>query len=86
MALFVQGGWLDGHPIRRARKSYRCDYWRGLSNGGRCNRPIRPSDLYVEGEMNDEAGGFGHDRYCPSCAGPEAEASVDLLNAEKATA
>jgi hypothetical protein len=70
----ITGGWLDGHLIRRARKPTRCDYWRGLDNGGRCNAPIQPGDLYAEGDCTlDRAGGFGHHRYCLSCAGPEAQ-------------
>jgi hypothetical protein len=75
--LQITEGWLAGHRIRRAPKGHRCDYWRGKANGGRCDAPIRPGDLYVEGEMSpDRAGGFGHDRYCFDCAGPEARAAL----------
>jgi hypothetical protein len=84
MARTVEGGWLDGFPIRRARKPHRCNYWHGLHNGGRCKTIIQPGDFYVEGEGNDEAGGFGNDRYCLPCAGPEAQASA--ARATKATA
>jgi hypothetical protein len=68
------GAWLDGHPIRRARKRYTCDYWHGRPAdpalpSGRCKNVIQPGDLFVEGERNDEAGGFGYDRYCAACGG-----------------
>lgn len=67
------GGWLDSHPVRTARKAGRCDYWRGSQNGGRCHTPINPGDRYIEGETNDEAGGYGNDRYCFDCAGYDPE-------------
>lgn len=62
----------EGHPIRKARKAHRCNYWWGKNNHpnkeGRCQNVIKPGDLYLEGEMNDEAGGYGADRYCAECA------------------
>jgi hypothetical protein len=67
----ITGGWLDGHPIRKARKAHLCDYWHGIHNGGRCNKPINPGDQYVEGDPNDDAGGYGADRYCFDCIKPE---------------
>ena len=70
-----EGTW-RGQPIRRARKAYRCDYWRGAMNGGRCAKRIAAGDYYMQGEANDEAGGFGYDRYCMECAGSEAQASL----------
>lgn len=30
----------------------------------------------MEGERNDDAGGYGVERYCLDCAGPEAQAAV----------
>lgn len=67
--IIVESGTWSGNLIRRARKAGRCDYWRGLSNGGRCRNRIEPGDLYLEGEMNDDAGGYGADRYCLGCIG-----------------
>lgn len=84
MALMVQGGWLSGSAIRRARKSYHCQYWRGKSNGGTCRKPINPGDYYVEGEGNGESGRNGillQDKYCLECAGPEAVASIPKCEA-----
>lgn len=69
----ITEGWLKGSTIRRARKAHRCDYWRGLAAGGKCPNIIQPGEDYAEGEPNDEAGGFGHDRYCLTCAGEEAQ-------------
>lgn len=60
----VEDGWLKGSPIRTARKPHRCNYWQGLSNGGRCSHIIQIGEQYVEGDGNDEAGGYGNDRYC----------------------
>lgn len=74
--IVVADGWLKGQPIRKARKAHRCDYFHGVRNGGRCKTIIQPGSYYVEGEANDEAGGFGHDRYCLACAGEEARSSV----------
>ena len=65
----------NNHFVRRARKTYRCDYWRGSQNGGRCRNQIIAGTYYVEGEPSDEAGGFGHERYCLECA-PEGEAAL----------
>lgn len=77
-ARVIQGGWLDGNRIRRARKDYRCDYWRGLQNGGMCKTRIKAGDLYAEGERNDTAGGYGVDRYCLACAGEEARQAAKV--------
>ena len=63
--------------IRRARKAHRCGYWHGLANGGRCRTVIQPGDLYAEGDPDpDYAGGFGLERYCLACAGPDAQAAA----------
>jgi len=81
-ALQVEGGWLNGSMIRKARKSYRCQYWRGRANGGRCPTVIQPGEFYIEGEGNGETGHNGAllmDKYCPSCAGPEALATIALI-------
>lgn len=75
MRRVADGTW-KGQPIRRARKAHRCDYWHGSQNGGRCKNTIQPGEDYVQGELNDDAGGFGHDRYCLDCAGPEARAAA----------
>ncbi len=80
MAKTVQTGWLSGSAIRQARKEYRCDYWRGKSNGGFCRKPITAGAFYVEsGEGNGESTRNGvllQDKYCLDCAGPEARASL----------
>lgn len=85
MQLTVQGGWLDGSPIRKARKQYRCEYFRGSQNGGFCRKPIMPGDYYVEGEMSDceqtRNGAFIRDKYCLQCAGPEVVASIPKCEA-----
>ena len=85
MTLEVKGGWLDGSAIRRARKPYKCQYWRGKSSGGYCKKPINPGDYYVEGEMSDAGttrnGVFILDKYCPECAGPEVVASIPKCEA-----
>ena len=79
----VNGGPWDGHVIRAARKIGRCDYFRGIrddrpaSQNGLCPNVIRTGDLYLAGEMNDEAGGYGQDRYCLECAGVDARKSVE---------
>ena len=79
----VQGGWLDGNEIRRARKAYKCQYFRGKQNGGVCRKPINPGDLYCEGEA--DGGNVGRngillrDKYCLECAGAEAVATVALV-------
>lgn len=79
----VNGGWLDGSAIRRARKNYRCEYFRGKSAGGVCRKPILPGDFYVEGELGEPRTGpngvFLTDKYCPHCAGPEALATIALI-------
>jgi len=85
MTLTVKGGWLAGNAIRRARKTYRCQYWRGLSNGGLCGKDIERGDLYVEGEASLEIGRNGtalQSKYCIKCAGPEAMASIPKCKAD----
>ena len=79
----VSSGWLEGQLIRRARKSFQCDYWRGRSDG--CGgAEIAPGELYCEGECDpDRAGGFGIKRYCLQCAGEEVRA--DVARAEAAS-
>ena len=83
MSIQVQGGTWDGSAIRKARKSYKCQYWRGMSNGGRCKAAIHPGDYYCEGEPNFiETGRNGvilMDRWCLQCAGPEALATVGII-------
>jgi hypothetical protein len=55
-------GWLQGHPIRKARKEYRCDC-------RACRKQIAVGDEYVQGDIDpDRAGGFGHQRICTDCA------------------
>jgi hypothetical protein len=79
-ALTVNGGWLDGNNIRKARKSFQCHYWRGKSAGGYCKAPIVPGNYYVEGELTDAMptrnGVLVRDKYCPQCAGVEAIATI----------
>ena len=74
--IWIQSGWLEGHPIRKARNAGQCDFWRGALHGGCCKTMIKPGDYYAEGERNDDAGGFGRDRYCMECAGVEARAAL----------
>jgi hypothetical protein len=82
--IVVEKGTWRGAPIRKARKAGRCDYWRGAQAGGMCAARIAPGDFYMQGEMNDTAGGWGSDRYCMDCAGPEArEALATALEREK---
>ena len=76
MTININGGWLDRHLIRRARKTHRCDAWLGSTRYGRCANVILPGNYYAEGDPNDRAGGYGNDRLCLECAGPEARASV----------
>jgi hypothetical protein len=82
MTITVQSGTWAGFPIRKARKPGRCDYWRGVD--GRCKARIHAGDYYQQGEMNDDAGGYGNDRYCMDCAGDEAKASLAAALADKA--
>jgi len=70
----VTDGTWHGNYIRRARKVSKCDYW--LGEAGRCKAVIAVGDLYLEGEMNEDAGGYGSDRYCMTCAGDEARAAI----------
>lgn len=58
----VDGGLYSGHVIRRARKSGKCH----------CGREIEEGELYLEGEATDTSGGFGRERLCLRCGGPEA--------------
>ncbi len=78
MMIRINGGWLDGHLIRRARKAHRCDAWLGWKRG-RCDNVILPGSYYAEGEPNDRAGGYGDDRLCLECAGPEAREAAPLF-------
>lgn len=64
--ILVDSGTWRGNVIRRARKGSRCDYFHGAAIG-KCKNRIEPGDLYLEGEMNDTAGGYGSDRYCMNC-------------------
>jgi hypothetical protein len=73
----IEGGWLDGRMIRRARKPFHCRYWHGRANGGHCKTIVQPGELYAEGESNDVAGGYGVDRYCIACAGDEVRATIE---------
>lgn len=72
--IIVQSGTWRGNPIRKARKPGKCEYWRG--EAGRCKAPIAAGDYYMQGEMNDAAGGYAADRYCMHCAGEEARAEL----------
>ena len=86
----VKAGPWSGYVIRRARKAGRCEYFRGIdhqrsaSENGRCPRAITAGDLYLAGELNMEAGGYGQARYCLTCAGPEVLACADAMLAERA--
>ena len=79
-AITIEGGWLSGHTIRKARKPFACEYYRGKNNGGYCRKPIKPGEYYVEGEYSVNGttrnGVFLVDKYCPECAGEEAVAAV----------
>lgn len=81
MTLQIQGGVWDGTDILKARKPYKCEYWRGKS--GRCRAPICVGDYYAAGEPEDiQTGRNGvilRDHWCLSCAGPEAIAAVALI-------
>lgn len=68
--LEVKEGVWAGKVIRRARKEGRCEYWLGVP--GQCKNIIKSGDLYMTGEQNGEAGGFGQERYCMDCAGADA--------------
>jgi len=82
MTIFIKGGWLDDHMMRRARKKYSCDGWLSCDglpqalSGHRCPNKIIPGDYYALGTLGALSGGFGVDRLCLECAGPEARASV----------
>lgn len=63
---FVIEGELEGHPVRRARKTFQCDGWTDRRGHAR----IVVGDYYVEGFGDGSAGGFGCARICLSCVGP----------------
>lgn len=68
MAIKIQGGWLDGRLIRRARKPSPCNDFR------HCRTTIKAGDYYAEGELDPYcAGGFGMTKLCLHCAGEEAQ-------------
>lgn len=72
MTITVQGGWLDGMVVRRARKEAQCNNWRHCPDSR-----IKPGDHYSEMECDpDVAGGFGMKKLCMACAGDEARASL----------
>lgn len=68
----VTSGWLAGHAIRVARKAGPCQYGRRF-----CRAMIGVGDEYVEGEANDDAGGYGSDRYCMACAMGQNETPIE---------
>lgn len=70
----VTTGTWAGQKIRRARVGGQCDYWKGQE--GRCTNYIKPGELYMSGELNEDAGGFGQDRYCLMCAGDDAYRAI----------
>lgn len=66
MRKIIRGGWLDDSIVRKARKRHACE-------NPQCPRDIERGDLYVEGDIDPyRAGGFGHERFCIVCAGPDA--------------
>ena len=67
----VTSGIWTGFLIRRARKSGQCQFYRGKLHGGMCQEVIQAGDLYLAGEGNYDAGGYGQDRYCKKCAADE---------------
>jgi hypothetical protein len=80
MAKFIFDGWLEGKAVRRARKPGRCQYWRGRGNGGNCRNRIEPGQFYAEGDYDDcSESPFARQRYCLTCAGDEAIATVALI-------
>lgn len=63
MASTVSDGWLKGQTIHTARKAGKCADFR------HCGHMIAAGDRYVKGDAQyDIAGGFGHERFCLSCA------------------
>lgn len=59
--------------LRTARKAGRCANAHAAEVGNAlvkdvCKRTIGVGDQYVEGELNETAGGFGRDRVCKPCA------------------
>lgn len=83
MAIQVQGGTWDGTEIKKARKPYKCEYYRGSANGGWCRKPIAVGDYYAAGEPDDIQ--YGRNgviltaHWCLQCAGPEAIAAVACI-------
>jgi hypothetical protein len=72
-------GWLEGKPVRRARKPARRDYWMGRGKGY-CPTVIEPGQFYAEGDPDGHTlNPFVMSRYCLHCAGPEAIATVALI-------
>lgn len=70
LARKIKTGWLAGHMIRTARKAHLCDETH-------CTRTIQIGEEYAEGDPQyDRAGGFGHERFCLTCAGLTAEAEA----------
>lgn len=67
-----QGG-PRGLVVRTARKRHRCANAHAADVGNPkvtdiCSRYIDPGQQYVEGDLNESAGGFGRDRICKPCA------------------
>jgi hypothetical protein len=72
MPITINGGWLDGNLIRRARKPAFCNNWRHCPN-----QHIQPGSYYAEMEVDpDVAGGWGMKKLCMVCAGDEARRSL----------
>jgi hypothetical protein len=72
MAITIDGGWLAGNLIRRARVQAQCNNWRHCPDA-----KIRPGQFYAEYECDpDSAGGFGMKKLCMVCAGEEARATL----------
>lgn len=59
-------GWLKGRRVRQARKAGTCDYLNGVI-WRKYPHTVQPGALYVEGDPNESAGGYGNDRYCLAC-------------------
>lgn len=62
----LESGWLKGKKVSMARKAGRCDYLHSDAQR-KYDHTIEPGDLYVYGDPNESAGGFGMDRYCLHC-------------------
>jgi hypothetical protein len=75
MAIAIQGGWLNGRLIRRARKPLACNDYR------HCRTMIQAGDYYAEMEVDpDLASGYGMKKLCMNCAGEEARATLENLS------